>query len=71
MKEEQELEDNAEVKRTPLHRKVCCPDCKTGSCRCMSDLPGHGDICGNPDCLCHHPIKVNVVDSSKVTAKFG
>ncbi len=63
---QQELENNAEVRRH-------CPDCFVPS----HDVKrGHLDVavpesCSDEECLCHTPLKVNVVDQSKVTAKFG
>lgn len=56
---------------TYYHRKVCCGNCKTGGCRCIEDKAGHGDICGDPNCLCHHSLKVNSGDKTDLRDKMG
>jgi hypothetical protein len=62
----QELEDNAQVPR-------CCPNCFVIS---HDEKRGHLDVavpesCSDPDCLCHHPLRVAVKEDTKITATFG
>lgn len=48
---------------------TCCPNCFHK--KRFSGYKGIVDICTNDECLCHHPLGINVGDKSGVRDKMG